>query len=153
RGAPGSRDRRAPAPRRRSRAGTARRSRRGRPRALAANRDARSACARARRRECGGGARSSPHYIPSPRGGDRGGASVENASASLCGGTPMSFDLDRFTADLRAALRERSRQALREVVARAVSEPASLLKRIGAPEKGAVQVLHDAPDLTVLNVV
>jgi len=65
----------------------------------------------------------------------------------------MSFDLDRFVADLRAALRERSRQALREVVARAVSEPAALLKRIGEPEKAAVEVLHDAPDLTVLNVI
>ncbi len=65
----------------------------------------------------------------------------------------MSFDLDRFIADLRGALKERSRQALREVVARAVSDPAALLRRIGAPEKAAVEVLHDAPDLTVLNVV
>jgi predicted metal-dependent enzyme (double-stranded beta helix superfamily) len=63
------------------------------------------------------------------------------------------FDLDRFIADLRAALGERSRQALREVVARAVSDPPSLLGRIGVPDKPAVQVLHDAPDLTVLNVV
>lgn len=63
------------------------------------------------------------------------------------------FDLDRFIADLRAALGERSRQALREVVARAVSDPAALLGRIGEPEKPAAQVLHDGPDLTVLNVV
>ena len=65
----------------------------------------------------------------------------------------MSFDLDRFIEDLRKALGERSRQSVREVVARAVSEPAALLKRIGAPEKAAVQVLHGAADLTVLNVV
>jgi predicted metal-dependent enzyme (double-stranded beta helix superfamily) len=65
----------------------------------------------------------------------------------------MSFDLDQFIADLRSALGERSRQALREVVARAVSEPASLLKRIGAPEKAAGDVLYQSPDLTVLNVV
>lgn len=65
----------------------------------------------------------------------------------------MSFDLDRFIEDLRKALGERSRQALREVVARAVSEPAALLKRIGAPEKAAAEVLHQSPDLTVLNVV
>jgi len=63
------------------------------------------------------------------------------------------FDLDRFIADLRSALGERSRQAVRQVVARAVSEPASLLRRIGEPDKPAVQVLHDAPDLTVFNVV
>jgi predicted metal-dependent enzyme (double-stranded beta helix superfamily) len=63
------------------------------------------------------------------------------------------FDLDQFIADLRAALAERSRQALKEVVARAVSDPASLLRRIGEPEKAAVHVLHNAPDLTVLNVI
>jgi len=65
----------------------------------------------------------------------------------------MSFDLDRFIAELRAALGERSRQALREVVARAVSDPASLLRRIGTPQRAAVQVLHGGSDLTVLNVV
>ena len=43
------------------------------------------------------------------------------------------FDLDQFIADLRAALAERSRQALKEVVARAVSDPASLLRQIGEP--------------------
>jgi predicted metal-dependent enzyme (double-stranded beta helix superfamily) len=65
----------------------------------------------------------------------------------------MSFDLDRFVADLRAALAERSRQALREVVARAVAEPAALLQRIGAPEKPTGDVLYQSPELTVLNVV
>jgi predicted metal-dependent enzyme (double-stranded beta helix superfamily) len=63
------------------------------------------------------------------------------------------FNLDQFISDLRSALGERSRQALREVVARAVADPAALLKRIGAPEKAAVQVLHQGPDLTVLNVI
>jgi predicted metal-dependent enzyme (double-stranded beta helix superfamily) len=63
------------------------------------------------------------------------------------------FDLEQFIADLRAALAERSRQALKEVVARAVSDPASLLREIGEPETAAVRVLHEAPDLTILNVV
>jgi len=63
------------------------------------------------------------------------------------------FDLDQFIADLRATLAERSRQAMKEVVARAVSDPASLLRRIGEPDKAAVQVLHQAPDLTVINVI
>jgi phosphoglycolate phosphatase-like HAD superfamily hydrolase len=48
----------------------------------------------------------------------------------------IMFDLDRFIADLRAALAERSRQALKEVVARAVADPASLLRQIGQPGKG-----------------
>jgi predicted metal-dependent enzyme (double-stranded beta helix superfamily) len=63
------------------------------------------------------------------------------------------FDLDQFISDLRAAVAERSRQALKEVVARAVSDPASLLRRIGEPEEAAVRVLHASPDLTVLNVI
>jgi predicted metal-dependent enzyme (double-stranded beta helix superfamily) len=63
------------------------------------------------------------------------------------------FDLDRFIADLRAALSERSRQALKEVVARAVADPASLVRQIGEPEKAAVEVLHASPELTVLNVI
>jgi len=63
------------------------------------------------------------------------------------------FDLDQFIADLRAALAERSRQAVKEVVARAVSDPASLLRRIGEPDEASVRVLHQAPDLTVLNVI
>jgi predicted metal-dependent enzyme (double-stranded beta helix superfamily) len=63
------------------------------------------------------------------------------------------FELDQFIADLRAALAERSRQALKEVVARAVSDPASLLRRLGEPDQAAVQVLHQASDLTVLNVI
>lgn len=68
------------------------------------------------------------------------------------GALPM-FDLDQFIADCRAALAERSRQALKEVVARAVADPASLLREIGEPETAAVQVLHQAPDLTILNVI
>jgi predicted metal-dependent enzyme (double-stranded beta helix superfamily) len=63
------------------------------------------------------------------------------------------FDLEQFIADLRAALAERSRQSLKEVVVRAVSDPASLRRELGEPETAGVQVLHEAPDLTVLNVV
>lgn len=62
------------------------------------------------------------------------------------------FDLDRFIADLRATLPERSRQPMKDVVARAVSDPAALMRTIGEPDKPGVQVLHKAPDLTVLNL-
>jgi len=63
------------------------------------------------------------------------------------------FDLDQFVADLRNSLAERSRKAMREIVAGAVSDSESLLGQIGTPERGAVQLLHRAPDLTVLNVI
>jgi predicted metal-dependent enzyme (double-stranded beta helix superfamily) len=63
------------------------------------------------------------------------------------------FDLDQFIADLRATLAERSRQPMKEVVARAVSDPAALMRAIGEPDKAGVQVLHKSPDLTVMNLL
>jgi predicted metal-dependent enzyme (double-stranded beta helix superfamily) len=63
------------------------------------------------------------------------------------------FDLDQFIADLRTTLPERSRQPMKEVVARAVSDPAALMRAIGEPEKAGVQILHKAPDLTVMNLL
>lgn len=63
------------------------------------------------------------------------------------------FDLDQFIADLRATLAERSRQTMKEVVARAVSDPASLRRALGEPGKAGIKVLHSAPDLTVIDVL
>jgi hypothetical protein len=62
------------------------------------------------------------------------------------------FDLDQFIADLRATLPERSRQAMREVVARAVADPEALAAALGRQDQ-MVQVLHRAPDMTVLNII
>jgi predicted metal-dependent enzyme (double-stranded beta helix superfamily) len=64
----------------------------------------------------------------------------------------MMFALDQFIADLRASLAERSRQAMKEVVARAVADPAALLRVLGEPTKGGIKVLHAAADLTVINL-
>ena len=64
------------------------------------------------------------------------------------------FDLDQFVADCRAALKQdRSPNAVREIVARAVSDPAAILKTLGEPTRGELQTLHRADDLTVLNLV
>jgi len=63
------------------------------------------------------------------------------------------FDLDQFIADLRATLPEKSRQPMKEVVARAVSDPAALMRGIGEPDKAGVQVLHRSLELTVLNLL
>ena len=63
------------------------------------------------------------------------------------------FDLDQFIADLRATLPEKSRQPMKEVVARAVSDPAALMRAIGEPDKAGVQVLHKSPEITVLNLL
>jgi predicted metal-dependent enzyme (double-stranded beta helix superfamily) len=66
----------------------------------------------------------------------------------------MRFDLDRFIADCRLALAEdRSHKSVREVVARAVSEPAAVLGGLGEPRRGEVQKLYHSQDLTILNVI
>ena len=66
----------------------------------------------------------------------------------------MTFDLDQFVADCRVALTaDRSHKCVREVVARAVSNPASVLKALGEPKHGAFQALYRAADLTIMNIV
>jgi len=64
------------------------------------------------------------------------------------------FDLEQFTADCRAALKtDSSHKSVREVVARAVADPAAVLKGLGEPKRAEVQKLYHAPDLTILNVI
>jgi predicted metal-dependent enzyme (double-stranded beta helix superfamily) len=64
------------------------------------------------------------------------------------------FELERFIEECREAVREDpSHKAAREVVARAVSDPAGVLKGLGEPTRAGLHPLHHAPDLTILNVV
>ncbi len=64
------------------------------------------------------------------------------------------FDLDQFIADCRAALAEdSSHKAVREIVARAVADPAAVLKSLGEPSRGTIGRLHHSDGLTILNVV
>ena len=64
------------------------------------------------------------------------------------------FDLDRFIEDCRAAIgADPTHKAVREVVARAVSDPAGVLAGLGEPKRAEVQTLYHAPELTILNVL
>ncbi|RFB80451.1 hypothetical protein [Methylovirgula sp. 4M-Z18] len=64
------------------------------------------------------------------------------------------FDVEQFTADCRAALNaDSSHKSVREVVARAVADPASVLKGLGEPRRSEIQTLYRGPDLTILNVI
>ena len=66
----------------------------------------------------------------------------------------MSFNLDQLIADCAAAVNDSApTKAVRDVVARAVSEPAALLSVIGEPTRAEVQRLHVSDTLTVLNVI
>jgi predicted metal-dependent enzyme (double-stranded beta helix superfamily) len=64
------------------------------------------------------------------------------------------FDLDTFIADCRAAVAEdESHKAVREIVARAVADPASVLNGVGEPGFAGVERIYHASDLTILNVI
>lgn len=64
------------------------------------------------------------------------------------------FDLDQFIADCREAVAtDPSHKLVREIVARAVAEPSSVMKGVGEPKLGHVDPLYRGDDLTILNVV
>ena len=66
----------------------------------------------------------------------------------------MKFDLDQFISDCRDAIRlDASHKFVREVVARAVSDPAAVLNSLGEPKQGEIQPLYRSNDLTILNVI
>ena len=68
--------------------------------------------------------------------------------------TCASFELERFVADCRAARAEDpSHRAVREIVARAVSEPAEVLRRLGTTPRAGLHTLYRSDELTILNVV
>jgi len=65
-----------------------------------------------------------------------------------------SFDLDQFIADCRAARdTDASHKLVREVVARAVCDPAAILKGLGEPKRAGLQKLYHSETLTILNVI
>jgi len=62
----------------------------------------------------------------------------------------VAFDRERFVEDCVRAARERDSQAaVREVVARAVSDPAAVLQALGEPAQAGLDVLHRSPRLTI----
>ncbi|SKA21130.1 Predicted metal-dependent enzyme of the double-stranded beta helix superfamily [Enhydrobacter aerosaccus] len=63
------------------------------------------------------------------------------------------FDKDQFIADCRAALDgAHASRNVREVVARAVSDPSAVIGALGEPKPGGIVPLHRSPELTVINV-
>lgn len=64
------------------------------------------------------------------------------------------FDKDRFIADCRAALAGNdSARNVREVVARAVAEPAPVVAWLGEPKAGGIVPIHRSPEITIINVL
>lgn len=64
------------------------------------------------------------------------------------------FESDRFIQDCRDGLREQNAHAaVREIVARAMSEPGEVLKSLGEPKLSGIQTLYRSDKLTILNVL
>ncbi len=64
------------------------------------------------------------------------------------------FETERFIEDCRQARADDdSHKAVREVVARACAAPDEVLAGLGTPERGGIQKIYHAPDLTIINVV
>ncbi len=64
------------------------------------------------------------------------------------------FELERFIADCRDAVgADPSHRGVREVVARAVSDPSAVLAGLGEPARAGVDPLYRSDALTILNVV
>jgi predicted metal-dependent enzyme (double-stranded beta helix superfamily) len=63
------------------------------------------------------------------------------------------FDKERFIEECRAALKESNAQAaIRELVERAVRDPAQVMRALGEPKRSGVEAIYKADDLTILNL-
>ena len=63
------------------------------------------------------------------------------------------FDKQSFIEQCRAAIRDSDPQgAVRELVAKAVRDPADVVRVLGEPRRSGVETLYRANDLTILNL-
>ena len=64
------------------------------------------------------------------------------------------LDIERFIDDCgRATASDRAPKAVREVLARAVSEPNEIIAALGEPTEAGATALHHSSELTIINVV
>jgi predicted metal-dependent enzyme (double-stranded beta helix superfamily) len=64
------------------------------------------------------------------------------------------FEAEQFVADCRAAFAEdATHKAVREVLARAMSDPAAVVKGLGEPKRAEIRKLFHSDNLTIINVV
>jgi predicted metal-dependent enzyme (double-stranded beta helix superfamily) len=63
------------------------------------------------------------------------------------------FDVDHFISAIEAVAAHGGCQAVREIVARAVADPASVTAALGVPVHAGVTVLHSSKTVTIINMV
>ena len=62
------------------------------------------------------------------------------------------FDKDRFIEDCKLAMKD-GQKAVREVVERAVSDPAAILREMGEPRHAGIVPLYRSSELTIMSFV
>jgi predicted metal-dependent enzyme (double-stranded beta helix superfamily) len=63
------------------------------------------------------------------------------------------FQTDRFIEECRAAIGESdAHAAIKELVARAVSDPGQVMRAFGDPQRAGVNTIYTSDDLTILNL-
>ena len=64
------------------------------------------------------------------------------------------FDIESFVADCKTAIvKDPSHVGVQEIVAKAVSDSATVLRELGAPNKAEVTKIFNSDSLTIINVV
>jgi predicted metal-dependent enzyme (double-stranded beta helix superfamily) len=64
------------------------------------------------------------------------------------------FEMERFIEECRAALKEKAPHlAIKELVARSVSEPGAIERTLGTPSESGIRTIHRSEELTILNVI
>lgn len=104
--------------------------------------------------DAGGKTRLSRRKVLAIGAGALGGALLVQRDAAVAGPKPSSgnrkIDMDRLVEDcIRANLESNPQSAVREVLARAVSDPRAALKAIGEPTKAGLNLFHNSPTLTI----
>lgn len=79
---------------------------------------------------------------------------VPSPGVAFCKGDRLKFDRDMFIAECRRSLDEDEPQlAVRDVVARAISNPAAVERERGVADGWRVEVLYNDEDLTIMHFV
>ncbi len=63
------------------------------------------------------------------------------------------FETQSFIADCEAATVAGGQPAIRDVMARAVADPAAIFAALGEPKRAGIEILHRSPTVTILNLV
>ncbi len=63
-----------------------------------------------------------------------------------------TFERDKFIGDVKKAL-ALGQEAVHDIIARAISNPSAVIRELGEPKQGSIQLLHRESNLSIFNIV